>query len=653
MSSLGKTLRVLAVGLAAQFGVGAASAAVTAHKTVPGASVAPLPGTGLTTPEDLQAFLDGAMANALQAHNIAGATVAVVKDGQLFFAKGYGYADVEKKIPVDPEKTLFRPGSVSKLFTWTAVMQLVEQGKLDLDADVNKYITQFQIPATFKEPITLRNIMTHTTGFEDGAIGFLFVNSPDRFMPLAEALKKHMPARINPPATDMGNYTGSAYSNWATALAGLIVANVSGMSFEDYIDKNIYAPLGMTHATFREPLPASIAAHMSGGYVMKNGVFEKKGFEYIHNFAPAGSMSASATDMARFMIAHLQDGRYGDVQILKPETAQLMHTRAFAGDPHVNGIALGFYELYSNGRRTINHGGATAIFKSDLMLLPEEKVGLFISFNGPAGTLAGMQIRKAFMDRYFPAQTPDLKVAADFSKRAQDYAGTYRTNRNNFSSNEKVLASMGDATVVPLPSGRILTVGLLGGPTQWGEIAPDVFRKIDGEDVIAFKRDANGKVNAVITNFTFMSYAKIAPLASGKVHGILLGIGILLFIAALITAIATRRTERDMPRKARQARWILAATGVADITFLVLAGIALATGLDEMIFGFPPLFSVALAFPLLSIVLTLAAVVYAGIVWKERFWSLGGRIVYSLTVLFAVIFLLILNYWNLIGYNFG
>ncbi len=125
--------------------------------------------------EDLEAFLDGVLAAEMRSHSIASATVSVVKDGELFFAKGYGYADRESRRPVDPERTLFRPGSISKLFTWTAVMQLVEQGKIDLDADVNEYLTDFRIPDTFPEPITMEHLMTHTPGFEDGGLGYLLI----------------------------------------------------------------------------------------------------------------------------------------------------------------------------------------------------------------------------------------------------------------------------------------------------------------------------------------------------------------------------------------------------------------------------------------------------------------------------------------------
>src|SRR5215208_847570 len=208
------------------------------------------------TATDVEAFLDGLVPLQLKNADIAGATISIVKDGKLLFAKGYGYADVEKKKPVSPQETLFRPGSISKLFTWTAVMQLFEQGKLDLDRDVNDYL-DFKIPDAFGKPITLKNILTHTPGFEE-QIKDLFTDSgtPN----LGQYLKTHIPARIYPPGTV------PAYSNYATALAGYIVQRVSGRPFDDYIAENIFGPLRMTHSTFAQPLPSSLSSLMSGGY---------------------------------------------------------------------------------------------------------------------------------------------------------------------------------------------------------------------------------------------------------------------------------------------------------------------------------------------------------------------------------------------------
>src|ERR687897_2060176 len=278
---------------------------------------------GPTDPAELEAFLDEELGREMEKHHIAGAAVSVVKDGELFLAKGYGDADLENKIPVDPEQTVFRIGSVGKLFTWTAVMQLVEQGKLDLDADINDYL-DFRIPDTYPQPITLKDLMTHTPGFESLYYERL-AKDPNDLLPPREWLISHMPARVRPPGEV------AAYSDYGAALAGYIVARVSGEPYDQYIQDHILNPLGMVHSTARSyttvrwSMPPDMRAHTSKGYVYEDGAFRvfpgtsERGQTTL-KFAdmgqpalvPAGDMHASATDMARFMIAQLRDGRPGD-----------------------------------------------------------------------------------------------------------------------------------------------------------------------------------------------------------------------------------------------------------------------------------------------------------------------------------------------------
>ena len=335
------------------------------------------------TAGDLAAFLDGVVPLQIERADIAGAVVAVVKDGKVLFAKGYGYSDYQKKIRVSPENTLFRPGSISKLFTWTSVMQLVEQGKLDLDRDVNAYL-DFKMASNFGKPTTLRDIMTHRPGLQE-TIKDLFVGSEKDLRPMAQYLPTHLPAQIFPPGTI------PAYSNYATTVAAYIVQRAANQPFDAYVEQHILKPLEMSHATFRQPLPDDLKPLMSNGYQVASEA--AKGFEYVE-VAPAGSLSASAESMAHFMIAHLQNGRYGDAQILKPETAVQMHQRQQGWPAAMNAMCLGFYEESRNGQRIIGHGGDTQWFHSDLHLLLDANVGFFVSYNSagkdevsPRGTL--------------------------------------------------------------------------------------------------------------------------------------------------------------------------------------------------------------------------------------------------------------------------
>ena len=440
------------------------------------------------TPENVEAFFDGLIPLQIEQANIAGAVIAVVKDGSLVFTKGYGFADAAKKTHISPAKTLFRPGSISKLFVWTAVMQQVEQGKLDLDRDVNHYL-DFKISPTFDKPITLRDIMTHRAGFEE-SVKDLIVRSSKDLHPLSQYLQSHMPSRIFPPGTT------PAYSNYATTLAAYIVERVSGQKFEDYVEVNIFKPLDMYNSTFHQPLPETFETAMSNGYLL--GSSEPKSFE-LFQAAPAGALSASAVDMAHFMNMHLQNGRYGNIQVLKPDTAIQMHARQEGWPESMNAMCLGFYEQSQNGYRVIGHEGHTILFHSKLFLILDAKTGVFISYNSagqPALDPSGILFDK-FMDRYFPeilSQEPEQPKAV---QNILSVIGTYGPSRcctttflavSRLFQETKVTANLKDNTITI--SGFN---GLNGQPLQFREIEPMVFREVDGKGNVAFVNDANGR----------------------------------------------------------------------------------------------------------------------------------------------------------------
>jgi CubicO group peptidase (beta-lactamase class C family) len=651
-----RTATALAVALCslpllayAQGGEGSDSLAYKANE----AAAKPLPAHGPTTVEEMEAFVDGFMSSQMKAGPVAGAAVIVVKDGQVFFQKGYGFADTEKSVPVDPAQTLFRPGSVSKLFTWTSVMQLVEQGKLDLDADVNTYLKDFQVAATWPQPVKLRNIMTHTAGFEDGAVGYLFASKVEDLLPLGKWVAAHEPTRVRPPTTDFSDGTGASYSNWATALAGHIVETVSGQSFDDYVAQHIFQPLGMEHSTFSEPLPESLAPHMSGGYTFEAGTFKPHGFEFIHAAGPAGSLSSTVTDMARFMLAHLQDGTLGDAHILKPETAQLMHSRVMSPDPALNGHALGFYETYINGHRIIGHGGDTQYFHSVLSLMPETGIGLFATVNtGGQGGRTSVDLERAFFKHYYPAELPAVKPPADAAKRNARYAGSYRTLRHSYTKFEKVFSAFGDETVTAMPDGTLLMGDLFGKPDRWVEVGDGVFRSQTRDAFAAFKGNDGGLATSLVGMFPPIVSSRISWYETGKLHGFIVAIGVLLFITILVSAIRQRKPDRELGQL-RWARPTLALSGALLLLFLVVIGMILAGGFEGLIYKIPTSLYVALTLPLLAVPLALLAAWFTVRVWSAGTWTLGARVHYSLAAVAVLAFLLILNYWNLLGYRFG
>jgi len=599
---------------------------------------------------DLEPWLDGFMSYALQRGGVAGGTVAVVKDGQILLAKGYGFADVEKRVPVSGDRTLFRPGSVSKLFTWTAIMQLVEQGKLDLDQDVNTYL-DFKIPPRNGKPVTLRAIMTHTAGFEERVKG-LITSKRENLQPLGDYYRGWVPDRIY----DVGGTP--AYSNYATGLAGYIIQRASGQSFDDYVDQHIFRPLGMANSSFRQPLPPRLMAHMSKGYEVASE--PAKPYELVMP-APAGSLASTGEDMAKFMIAHLQDGSYGGASILKPETARMMHTTAHTVIPSLNRMVLGFYETNVNGRRAISHGGDTQWFHSNLTLFIDDGVGLFVSTNSTGKEGAAGPIRtalfKEFANRYLPGPDPtgkvDPKLAAE---HARMMAGTYGNSRVSASNFFAALNLPGQVKVAANDDGTI-TIGALtdlaGAPKKWREIAPFVWLDSSGEDRLAAKVVDGEVVRFSIDELSpFMvfdrtpwwkSSAWLLPLLYASLAALLLT-ALLWPVAALVrrrfkAALAIEGADRQAYRWAR--------IGAAATVATLVGWFALVTAVSEDI----NLLSAAID-PWLWSLQILSAIVFVGMVaaalwnawrvwkgsrrWPAKVWSVV-LIVASLTVLWVAL----------------
>ncbi|MGN7931668.1 serine hydrolase domain-containing protein [Sphingopyxis sp. 22461] len=470
-----------ALPLAAQGPVPAPTVKKVETAAVPAARTATAPVT--LDAKDLEAWLDGYLPYALERARIPGAVVVVVRGNQVVLQKGYGFSDVAKRAPVLPETTLFRPGSVSKLFTWTAVMQQVEAGKIDLDKDVNAYL-DFKIPPYEGKPVTMRNIMTHTAGFQE-SIRHLISSDPKAVMTLKKQMPLALPDRVFAPGTT------PAYSNYATALAGYIVERVSGEDFDDYVDNHIFKPLGMAHSTFRQPLPAHLAPHMAKGY--PDVTQKAKPFEIVVP-APAGSLSASGADMGKFMIAHLNDG----AGLLKPETAKQMHDFKAPGVGPLNSMALGFYEQWVNGHRAIAHGGDTVWFHSYLWLFPDADIGVYISMNsagtqGDAGAIRSALFHK-FADRYLPgSEKPGTVDAKTAKEHAQMMVGHYVSSRGSFTNFASLFGLLGQLTISLTEDGKITLPALDGlgaGARDWVEVEPFVWRDTGtGERVAAEVKD--------------------------------------------------------------------------------------------------------------------------------------------------------------------
>ena len=617
---------------------------------------APAPqGTPQLSATDVNAWLDGFVPYAIGKGDIPGAVVVVVKDGQVLTERGYGYADVAKKRKVDPATTMFRPGSISKLFTWTALMQQVEQGKVDLNADVNKYI-DFKIPPYEGKPITVLNLMTHTPGLEE-QVKDLITLSPDNYVQFDALLKRWVPKRIYAPGTT------PAYSNYGASLAGYIVQRQSGVPFDAYVEKNIFEPLGMAHSTFRQPLPANLKPLMAEGYI--SGKDKPYGYEFV-SAAPAGSLAATGDDMAKFMIAHLQNGQLNGKSILQPATAQLMHSRANLPFQGLDGMAHGFYETNINGMRVIAHGGDTVAFHSDLHLFLDKNVGIFMSFNsagknGAAGPLRS-EIFEQFADRYFPepasavAKPDPTNAKAD----AEKLAGLYSTTRGSRSNFLAVVDLIGQTKVTVGEDGNPVVAAadaLNGQPRKWVHVGPMLWRDANGHEMLG--------ANVADGRATRFSFGELAPIidfdrtpgyrSSAWLLPLLyfsLGVLALTILLWPTRAIVRRRFKSALPLEGRQL-WVYRYSRIAAIAILaVLIGwVVLMSALFGDLANAATLDSLLLPLQLLSIVAFIGGFAvmawYAWTVWRSgwrwpaKAWSILLLIAAGTVLYVALVFKLI------------
>lgn len=591
--------------------------------------------------EQLENFSDGVMYTSMQSQHVAGAVLSVVADGKLLFSKGYGYSDVEKQLPVDPKQTLFRIASITKLLTWTALMQLHEQNRLELDTDINEYLEGIEIPATFDDPITIRHLMSHTPGLEDHVVR-LFSRDEADMRPYLDLLNEELPKRVR-PSGDL-----ASYSNHGTALAAVIVEQVSGEVWADYVETNILAPLGMSFTSIRQPLPASLAPYMSQGYHWRAGRYKTEPFEFVP-LAPAGGGSSSATDMSRLMRAFLNGGELDGVRILEPATAQLMQQRLYQSDPRLSSALHGFYESNRNGQRIFGHGGDTIWFHSEFMLMPESGVGVFISTNSDNGSMVRRDYINAFLERFFPyAGMPESRdfVPTDVAALVGNYANL-RTSFTDFTKLGQLTSSV---EISASPDDQLKLLGF-GEPQYFVEIDSGLFRRVGQDQNIAFRFDEHGQASHFFLNHVpSATFERINALYSPAVQFGLLGFCGLVFLWALIAWPVQHFSPRwNVPRGVilfRQIGWLLALVFVlliAGFTFVLQDPI-------EVVFGVGALIKVLLFANLAIPLFTLALISQLPGLLRERDLGLGSRM-FHITVIFAgVSYSWFLYTWRMFSY---
>lgn len=605
------------------------------------------PDSLMADPVHLEAFFDGLMNGHLRSKQVAGAVVAVVKDGKAIFTRGYGYSDVERKQPVSPDSTLFRIGSISKTFTWIAVMQLVEQGKLNLDEDVNKYLTGFKIPSGDGGPVTLRHLMTHTPGFEDRLVG-IFSDDAKSLRPYGEILKEQLPERVRPAGTEM------SYSNHGSAMAAYIVEQVSGLSWCDYAEQHIIQPLGMDHTTFRQPLPGNLSGMLSKGYNYEDGRLKEYGFEYIP-LSAVGGASSTAADMSRYMITQLQSGRLEKVRILDSLQFSRMQKVEFRVSPFVSGIGLGLYELANwNGIRTVGHGGDTFWFHSLMALIPEKNFGLFLSFNSQQADYA--QVFSLFMDHISPLSAPRREIKLT-SEQAEKYTGAFRFNRYPHSDLTRIISMTG------LVNFRYDTSGCLrskaGDEQKWLMVNDTTFLKEDGQEYLVFGKEDQGRfTRAYFGNLAVMPLERLPWTDAVGLHLFLLVSCLIVFVMTLIywPAAYFIRSKYKPDRGARKSlpanvKWL--GLGISFVVFLffmlVMAGLS---NPFEIFYGVPPVIKTALILPLILCLLALISVYQAYKLGRLKGIRPSGKIHFYVLIIALFLLLWQLNHWNFLGFNY-
>ena len=607
---------------------------------------------------NLEAFVDGLVGASMSQDAIAGVQVAVVRNGEVLFAKGYGIESVEPRRPVDPNESLFRIGSISKTFTWIALMQLAERGRLKLDDPINDHLPdELDVPDEgFEQPIRVIDLMNHAAGFEELLQG-LFVAQHAPMLSLSEQLRQRRPHRVREPGKRM------AYSNYGAALAGAIVAHVSGMEYETYVEQNILQPLGMVHTTFREhyapreglppPMSAELAAHMAQNIESRQGAWQAVPHEHIVSMAPAGAAVSTAADMARYMLALLDPQQLEATGVLKAATFAQLREPSFQAAPGMPAIHHGFFNTPLGiserlGFDNLSHAGATLHFRSMMVVTDdlgdEGNLGVYVAANSAPAMPMVLGVPERIIAKYFgPRPKAALTEASDKSISVQEYAGQYRSTRRSFTQFEKIV-NVGALPVVATPDGA-LSIRLFGPELRLVEIGKDLFRQPDGDVTIAFLRDERGAITHLVTPIG--EFDRVGFFVSQQWLALMAAVTLCACIGILIAA-ALRRERLG----------VVQVTAIAWLLFIILMvawvlPLAGPEALDQFVYTYPQnMLKLALAVGVVATGLSVLGIVTLVPVWRERTWPLGRRLRHSAAVGLFIALVATLLQWNAIGFRY-
>lgn len=605
--------------------------------------------TNLKDAAEFEIWFDGFVAKNFPAESGQLAFV-IVKDDRIFFQKGYGFVDAERKISVSPDKTVFFAASLGKLFTATAIMQLSEQGKINLDSDVNQYLKDFQIASNFPQPLTIANLLTHTNGLDENLIGALAPND-SKPIAMSEYFKRNIPIRVVPNGRQI------SYSNLGMGIAGHVVEQVSGKSFDEYIEQNILAPLQMSQSSFRQPLAPELYENLTGT--------RAKQTPFII-LSPAGSLAMTTENMAHFLIAQLNGGKYGENQILKPETLAEMQRQHFSANPKAPGVAYGFFETSANGKRSLFHTGDRG-HHSLLYLIPDEKIGFYLVANSSNtdATVLRETFTEEFLNQYFPAEKFELpSPPVDFAARAKSYVGTFRIANYSRTTLTKIAGVPGQIEVNDNGDGT-LSAELFGGElkTKLVEIEPNLFRSED-KGCFTFQIGEDGRAQSLIITGGIsdpMTADRITWYDDATLHLGIIVTGILLVISRLLLIpfgffwkrFRKTKTETETKSLFLQTGWKLSGVFAFLIAITPLILIAwLFTRENGAIYDIPVAIIAILSIWLIASSIGLVLPIWAFAAWREKSWTIAARVYFSLLAIAAFVMPFFLNYWNLLGFRY-
>ncbi|TVS03766.1 MAG: class A beta-lactamase-related serine hydrolase [Rhodobacteraceae bacterium] len=587
---------------------------------------------------ELGARFDALAEAFMTTQQVPGAIGALVLGDEVIL-RGWGYSDIEAGTSAGPDDVRFEIGSISKLFTWLGVMMLVEEGALDLQADVSGYLVEATVPG--EEPLTLAQLMSHRPGFEDSYALF----DPDTgALPRPQALAASAPDQVFP----RGAVT--AYSNWGVALAGQIIEDVAGIPFEEFVQARILDPLGMVDTTYSEAMSRPDQPPLSRSYRVQGGINHPAFRVDIGSFGPAGSFASTAADMGRFLRFLLSDGAIDGTRLFSPATIAQMRTRLFDDLDGASDMVHGFQARPLFGTVAFGHAGGLNEFLSNLVFIPELGAGVFISQNGGTGAslpflvpdliLAHLAAEAGLSDSA-PQPVPDA------SARAEEVAGRYLANRREFSGPLQAMAPQ--ISVQAQPDGAIHAPSMrVGTMVRHDPIDPDLWQGPDGERIMAIRDDA-GRVVRLMDGSGSMTYERIRFGNDPMLAVTGFGLSALLALTTLLGLI----WRHGLKGGSRMGTLVTSLGVVASVLVWMLvaaSGLALATalqlGMEYMIDQPQP--TLVAVFVLADVLAVLALILLVLLIlWRGRGWSLGRRLHHFAFVMVLTVTAALFGHWGL------